>query len=150
MTSGGLPGQRNEHQPPLYFAADDLEYQAAFPHERLGMGAFRIALESVFNRIHEKPLQYTCFGKPNPSVYRHAEMMLGYLLQFSSPKTLYMIGDNPLVDVKGAVQAGHPWFSILTRTGVFRQKENHTLHPADMVVDTVEEAVDFILKRENA
>ncbi|XP_073119201.1 cardiolipin synthase (CMP-forming) / mitochondrial hydrolase fusion protein-like isoform X1 [Henckelia pumila] len=165
LTSGGLPGQQNEHQPPLYFAADDLEYQAAFPHERLGMGAFRIALESVFNRIHEKPLQYTSFGKPNPSVYRHAEMMLGYLLQFSSPsnnamtnadvgshslKTLYMIGDNPLVDVKGAVQAGHPWFSILTRTGVFRQKENHALHPADMVVDTVEEAVDFILKRENA
>ncbi|XP_073293345.1 mitochondrial hydrolase YKR070W-like isoform X1 [Primulina huaijiensis] len=165
LTSGGLPGQQNEHQPPLYFAADDLEYQAAFPHERLGMGAFRIALENVFNRIHEKPLQYTSFGKPNPSVYRHAEMMLGYLLQFSSSsndvmknvdvgshslKTLYMIGDNPLVDVKGAVQAGHPWFSILTRTGVFRQKENHTSHPADMVVDTVEEAVDFILKRENA
>jgi len=24
--------------------------QAAFPSERLGMGAFRIALESIFNR----------------------------------------------------------------------------------------------------
>ncbi|KZV36955.1 hydrolase family protein [Dorcoceras hygrometricum] len=128
------------------------------------MGAFRIALESVFNRIHEKPLQYTSFGKPNPSVFRHAEMMLEHL-QFSSPsdnlvknddvgehafRTLYMIGDNPLVDVKGADKAGHPWVSILTRTGVFRQKENHTLHPADVVVDTVEEAVDFILKRESA
>ncbi|KAG6391057.1 hypothetical protein SASPL_148805 [Salvia splendens] len=50
LTSGGIPGQKNWHQPPLYFAADDLQYQAAFPSERLGMGAFRIALESVFNR----------------------------------------------------------------------------------------------------
>lgn len=28
----------------------DYSIQAAFPSERLGMGAFRIALESVFNR----------------------------------------------------------------------------------------------------
>ena len=27
LTSGGLPGKENGHQPPLYFAADDLEYQ---------------------------------------------------------------------------------------------------------------------------
>lgn len=30
-------------------------------------------------------------------------------------------------------QAGHPWFSILTRTGVFRGKENHAVFPADLV-----------------
>ncbi|KAK4430855.1 putative CDP-alcohol phosphatidyltransferase class-I family protein C22A12.08c [Sesamum alatum] len=165
LTSGGVPGEENGQQPPLYFAADDLQYQAAFPSERLGMGAFRIALESVFNSIHDKPLEYTSFGKPNPFVFRNAEMILRHLLQSSCPgnvrtehadvglpsfKTLYMIGDNPLVDVKGAQQAGYPWFSILTRTGVFRQRENHTQYPADMVVDTVEEAVDFILKREDA
>ncbi|KAL0402419.1 UNVERIFIED_CONTAM: hypothetical protein Slati_4271800 [Sesamum latifolium] len=163
LTSGGVPGEENGQQPPLYFAADDLQYQAAFPSERLGMGAFRIALESVFNRIHDKPLEYTSFGKPNPFVFSNAEMILRHLLQFSTPgnvgtedvrlpsfKTLYMIGDNPLVDVKGAQQAGYPWFSILTRTGVFRQRENHTQYPADMVVDTVEEAVEFILRREDA
>ncbi|KAL0298632.1 UNVERIFIED_CONTAM: Haloacid dehalogenase-like hydrolase domain-containing 5 [Sesamum radiatum] len=163
LTSGGVLGEENGQQPPLYFAADDLQYQAAFPSERLGMGAFRIALESVFNRIHDKPLEYTSFGKPNPFVFSNAERILRHLLQFSSPgnvgtedvslpsfKTLYMIGDNPLVDVKGAQQAGYPWFSILTRTGVFRQRENHTQYPADMVVDTVEDAVEFILKREDA
>ncbi|XP_057799075.1 uncharacterized protein YKR070W isoform X6 [Salvia miltiorrhiza] len=135
LTSGGIPGEKSWHQPPLYFAADDLQYQAAFPSERLGMGAFRIALESVFNRIHEKPLELTCFGKPNPLVFRNAETILGHLLQSDvrrgngdpgpgSPsfKTLYMIGDNPLVDIKGAQQ----------------------------VVDTVEDAVAFILKREDA
>ena len=30
-------------------------------------------------------------------------------------------------------QAGHPWFSILTRTGVFRGKDNHAEFPADLV-----------------
>ncbi|XP_062015708.1 cardiolipin synthase (CMP-forming) / mitochondrial hydrolase fusion protein-like isoform X2 [Rosa rugosa] len=64
-------------------------------------------------------------------------------------KTLYMVGDNPLVDIKGARQAGHPWFSILTRTGVFKGKENHDEFPADLVVDTVEEAVDYVLKKES-
>ncbi|PRQ32410.1 putative HAD-like domain-containing protein [Rosa chinensis] len=44
--------------------------------------------------------------------------------------------------------AGHPWFSILTRTGVFKGKENHDEFPADLVVDTVEEAVDYVLKKE--
>ncbi|KAL8557530.1 hypothetical protein ACS0TY_004826 [Phlomoides rotata] len=165
LTSGGIPGENNGQQPPLYFAADDLQYQAAFPSERLGLGAFRIALQSVFNRIHDKPLEYVSFGKPNPFVFRNAETIFGHLLQTSaagnvrtenadswSPsfRTLYMIGDNPLVDVKGAQQAGCPWFSILTRTGVFRQRENHTQYPADLVVDTVEEAVEFILNREDA
>lgn len=30
-------------------------------------------------------------------------------------------------------QAGKPWFSILTRTGVFKGKGNHAEHPADLV-----------------
>ena len=30
-------------------------------------------------------------------------------------------------------QAGWPWFSILTRTGVFKGEENHSKFPADLV-----------------
>lgn len=30
-------------------------------------------------------------------------------------------------------QAGRPWFSILTRTGVFKGKENSSEFPADLV-----------------
>ncbi|KAJ9698267.1 hypothetical protein PVL29_007377 [Vitis rotundifolia] len=163
LRTGGLPGRETGHQPPLYFANDDLEYQAAFPSERLGMGAFRIALEAIFNRIHPKALEYTSFGKPSPSVFKNAETILSQLVSSlhhhleagnhgdagSHPfKTLYMIGDNPSVDINGARQAGHPWFSILTRTGVFKGKENHAKFPADLVVDTVEEAVDFLLTKE--
>ncbi|EEF32142.1 uncharacterized protein YKR070W isoform X2 [Ricinus communis] len=162
LRTGGLPGREIGHQPHLYFASDDLAYQAAFPSERLGMGAFRIALESVFNRIHPKPLEYTSFGKPNPFVFKNAETVLKQLSSLhcgTDPMdhmnaeihhftTLYMIGDNPSVDIRGARQAGRPWFSILTRTGVFKGTENYTEFPADLVVNTVEDAVDYILRKE--
>ncbi|XP_020224406.1 uncharacterized protein YKR070W [Cajanus cajan] len=163
LKTGGLPGRNVGPQPHIYFANDDLEYQTKFPSERLGMGAFRIALESIFNRIHPHTLDYTCFGKPHPSVFKNAEIVLQKLVPSlyddfydindnNTPyfKSLYMIGDNPAVDIRGARQTGHPWFSILTRTGVFKGKENHDKFPADLVVDTVEEAVDYILAKESA
>ncbi|XP_022156690.1 uncharacterized protein YKR070W-like [Momordica charantia] len=159
LRTGGLPGREFGHQPDLYFAHDDLEYQAAFPCERFGMGAFRIALESIYNRIHPHALQYTCFGKPNPLVFRNAEAVLKLVSSIDQNKTaannesrhfktLYMIGDNPAVDINGAIQAGSPWFSILTRTGVFKGRANHDKYPANLVVDTVEEAVEYIFKKE--
>ncbi|XP_064943922.1 mitochondrial hydrolase YKR070W-like isoform X3 [Musa acuminata AAA Group] len=160
LRCGGLPGKENGHQPPLFFAADDLEYQAVFPSERLGMGAFRIGLESIYNSIHSSPLEYTSFGKPNPFVFKNAESILTKLVthvcqvketmmgEKCAFNTIYMIGDNPKVDINGAKKVGHPWFSILTRTGVFRGKDNHEQYPADLVVDTVGDAIDFILKKE--
>ncbi|KAL0847211.1 hypothetical protein Bca101_020457 [Brassica carinata] len=159
LRTGGLPGKEFGPQPHLYFANDDLDYQTKFPTERLGMGAFRIALESIFNRIHDNPLDYTSFGKPNPFVFKNAENVLKEIATSTHShsnqgshhfKTLYMVGDNPKIDIRGARQAGSPWFSILTRTGVFKGKDNHSEFPADLVVDTVEEAVDFILTRESA
>ncbi|CAH8380777.1 unnamed protein product [Eruca vesicaria subsp. sativa] len=159
LRTGGLPGKEIGPQPHLYFANDDLDYQTKFPTERLGMGAFRIALESIFNRIHVNPLEYTSFGKPNPFVFKNAEDVLKEIATSTHSlsnkgshhfKTLYMVGDNPKIDIRGARQAGSPWFSILTRTGVFKGKDNHPEFPADLVVDTVEEAVDFILTRESA
>ncbi|BAT91923.1 hypothetical protein VIGAN_07056600 [Vigna angularis var. angularis] len=150
LKTGGLPGRNVGPQPHIYFANDDLEYQTKFPSERLGMGAFRIALESIFNRIHPHCLEYTCFGKPHPSVFKNAEIVLQKLVaslyddfydknhdKTSSFKTLYMIGDNPAVDIRGARQTGHPWFSILTRTGVFKGKENHDKFSADLVIPCV-------------
>ncbi|CAH9088079.1 unnamed protein product [Cuscuta epithymum] len=156
LRTGGLPGREVAHQPPIFFANDDLAYQALFPSERLGMGAFRVALESIYNSIHQKPLEYTSYGKPNPFVFKNAEATL---MQLQLPhqaatggmhsfKTLYMVGDNPSVDINGARQAGPPWFSILTRTGVFKGRVNESDFSADLVVDTVEDAVEYILSRE--
>ncbi|CAA2996708.1 uncharacterized CDP-alcohol phosphatidyltransferase class-I family [Olea europaea subsp. europaea] len=157
LSTGGLPGREIASQPPLYFANDDLSYQGLFPTERLGMGAFRIALESIFNRIYPNVLKYASYGKPNPSAFRTAENVLMQVVPHGSHpedgrqrtfKTLYMIGDNPSVDIRGAREAGSPWFSILTRTGVFKGEKNHANHPADLVVDNVEQAVDYILRKE--
>ncbi|PUZ41587.1 hypothetical protein GQ55_9G516700 [Panicum hallii var. hallii] len=161
LSTGGLPGSGKGDQPPLYFAADDLEYQAAFPSERLGMGAFRIALESIFNQINDHPLKYTSYGKPNPFVFKNAATILEKLVMSMYPNsqtskevkdcqfsTIYMVGDNPEVDINGASKAGHPWSSVLTRTGVFRGNDNDPQFPADTVVDTVEDAINYILEKE--
>ncbi|OEL22082.1 putative CDP-alcohol phosphatidyltransferase class-I family protein C22A12.08c [Dichanthelium oligosanthes] len=137
------------------------DLQAAFPSERLGMGAFRIALESIFNQINDHPLKYTTYGKPNPLVFKNAANILEKLVMSMYPNsqtlmelndcqfsTIYMVGDNPKVDINGASKAGHPWSSVLTRTGVFRGKVNDPHFPADAVVDTVEDAINYILEKE--
>lgn len=46
------------------------------------------------------------------------------------------------------MQAGPPWSPVLTRTGVFRGKDNDPQYPADLVVDTVEDAINCILEKE--
>ncbi|XWS75090.1 hypothetical protein CRYUN_Cryun01aG0055100 [Craigia yunnanensis] len=106
LRSGGLPGDANRKQPPLYFAADDLEYQ----------NCTREHLQQV--RINPKGLEYVSYGKPNPFVFKNAEAILSQLqsssfldhsqnngVPGSHPlETLYMIGDNPSIDVKGAQQ----------------------------------------------
>ncbi|KAL5217497.1 hypothetical protein ABZP36_018181 [Zizania latifolia] len=161
LSTGGLPGSGRGDQPPLYFASDDLEYQAAFPSERLGMGAFRIALESIFNQVNDHQLKYISYGKPNPFVFKNAANILEKLVMSIYPcslqtkelkdqhlSTIYMIGDNPKVDINGALKAGPPWLSVLTRTGVFRGKDNDPQFPADLVVDTVEDAINCILEKE--
>jgi ribonucleotide monophosphatase NagD (HAD superfamily) len=66
-------------------------------------------------RINDHPLKYTSYGKPNPLVFKNAANVLEKLVismyanqqtlkavndcQFS---TIYMVGDNPKVDINGA------------------------------------------------
>lgn len=64
--------------------------------------------------IHPHPLQYSAVGKPNPIAFKNAETALHQLHKQLIPdqdfdsispfETLYMIGDNPSVDIKGAQQ----------------------------------------------
>ena len=67
-----------------------------------------ILLIPIDPRINNKPLKYTSFGKPNPLVFKNAEAILEQLRSKISSgfhsrfKTLYMIGDNPSVDIFGA------------------------------------------------
>ncbi|MEW3851985.1 HAD hydrolase-like protein, partial [Pseudomonas aeruginosa] len=59
-------------------------------------------------------------------------------------KTIYMIGDNPEVDIQGGKNAGMK--TILLKTGVHSGSENSTEYRADYFVDDVTKAVDLILK----
>ena len=51
--------------------------------------------------------------------------------------------------MKGANAAGHPWMSVLVRTGMFQgaQGENDPTHPAKLLAADVREAVDIILQQ---
>ena len=71
---------------------------------------------SIAYRVHHNALEYVTYGKPNPFVFRNAEAVLSQLHPFYNSdnvkecvdsgsqdfETLYMIGDNPSVDTKGA------------------------------------------------
>lgn len=71
--------------------------------------------------IHSKALEFTSFRKPHPFVFKNAETVLKKLQQtphyldvdgivnngetgHQTFRTLYMVGDNPSVDIKGARQ----------------------------------------------
>lgn len=79
-------------------------------------------------RVHTHPLEYTTYGKPNPSMFKNAEILLHQLVQSLHQdthvashagthhfKTLYMIGDNPSVDIKGARQVCCCWIRDLVQ-----------------------------------
>ncbi len=61
---------------------------------------------------------------------------------------IFMVGDNPRADIRGANAAGAPWKSLLVRTGVFRDERlaNDPTDPAYRVVADVGEAVDHALE----
>lgn len=69
----------------------------------------------------------------------------------SSPQeafcSIFMVGDNPAADIRGANRAGAPWVPVLVRTGVWQGQQ---LQPGDapqVVVDDVLGAVQAGLHR---
>lgn len=158
-------GYQQDSQPPIYFSNPDLLWAAAYHLSRLGQGGFREALDGVWAAITGGPkegveLKKTVIGKPYRETYEFAENRLlshrEYLFgkHASSQKQLlkrvYMVGDNPESDIKGANDFQSPngveWISLLTRTGVYRDREGHkpTWQPT-AIVDDVKSAVQWAL-----
>lgn len=65
--------------------------------------------------MNDSPLKFTSYGKPNPFVFKNAEAVLAKIVSIihqnkemtnaglgHSFSTLYMVGDNPKVDINGA------------------------------------------------
>ncbi|CAJ2504300.1 Uu.00g116940.m01.CDS01 [Anthostomella pinea] len=65
---------------------------------------------------------------------------------------VYMVGDNPESDIRGANEyrspAGTDWTSVLVRTGVWSAERGEPKHTPRVVVDDVKAAVGWALERE--
>ncbi|KAF7131400.1 hypothetical protein CNMCM5793_004571 [Aspergillus hiratsukae] len=153
-------GYLQDGQPHLYFSNPDLWWAAAYHLPRLGQGGFREALEGTWAAITGGPskgveLKKTIIGKPYQGTYEFAERQLLrnrtriFGTDTAKPlRNVYMVGDNPESDIRGAnsYRSGHgsKWHSILVRTGVYRGGE-----PAwtpQVIVDDVQKAVEWGIK----
>lgn len=152
-------GYQQDNQPHLYFSNPDLWWAAAYPLPRLGQGGFREALEGVWAATTGGPskgieLKKTVIGKPYQGTYEFAERQLlrnrSKIFGTDLPplQRVYMVGDNPESDIRGANSYrsgfGSSWESILVRTGVYSGGD-----PAwtpKTVADDVQKAVQWALK----
>ena len=152
-------GFQQDEQPHIYFSNSDLWWASQHHLPRLGQGGFREALEGVWAAItggdaQGVELQKTIIGKPYAETYKYAEEVLHQRQKtllgdanVSPPRNVYMIGDNPESDIRGANEYVSPWqsqwSSILVRTGVFRgnQKDQAPRHIAADVRDAVQWAL---------
>jgi len=133
---------------PIYCTNNDLVYAGKFPLPRITFGAFNECLKHLYKIIYKKSLEIQHYGKPFEVTYRYAETHLKELAG-TELSNIYMIGDNPKSDIRGARAAG--WKTILVETGVFQRTsevDNDPHDPADYVVANVQEAINLILQLE--
>ncbi|KAI0537542.1 HAD-like domain-containing protein [Xylaria digitata] len=162
-------GWQADDQPHLYFSNHDLFWSAAYHLPRFGQGAFQAALAGIWNQITggKAEMKRTTIGKPYARTYGYAERVLAQwraeLLKKSGrvnpeaaaqPLTrVYMVGDNPESDIRGANEYRSPqgteWASILVRTGVWnKDRDGEPKHKPTAIVDDVKGAVGWALERE--
>ncbi|KAK7511751.1 cat eye syndrome critical region protein 5 precursor [Phyllosticta citriasiana] len=153
-------GYQQDAQPPLHFSNPDLWWAARYHLSRLGQGGFREALEGVWRKVTDgrATLQKHVYGKPYQATYefaekrllRHRETLFGAdAAQGTKLRTVYMVGDNPESDIRGAngyeSPVGTEWRSLLVRTGVYQEGSELSVKPTRIVPD-VSEAVKAALK----
>jgi HAD superfamily hydrolase (TIGR01456 family) len=158
-------GYQQDNQPPLFFSNPDLIWAAEYPLPRLGQGAIREALEGIWAALTGGPkagveLKKTVIGKPYRATYEFAEKRLlnhreELLKVFDGSKgdlkKVYMVGDNPESDIRGANNYKSPfgtnWASILVRTGVHKANTEPSVTPSKEV-DHVWDAVNWAVEQE--
>jgi HAD superfamily hydrolase (TIGR01456 family) len=161
-------GWQVDGQPDLYFSNHDLFWSAAYHLPRLGQGAFQAALAGIWSQITggKAEMRRTTIGKPYARTYAYAERVLGQwravLLKDTGSGTdpepapltrVYMVGDNPESDIRGANEyvspQGTEWASVLVRTGVWdKNRDGEPKYKPNAIVDDVQGAVEWALKHE--
>ena len=131
---------------------------------RLGQGGFQASLQGIWDATTGgSKLSRTVIGKPFPETYRYAERVLNkhrtqvlggngeQKRSVSQLKRVFMIGDNPESDIRGANEfessQGTEWTSVLVTTGVFRAGTTPAYKPK-VIVQDVFEAVKWALEQE--
>ncbi|KAI1417416.1 putative HAD superfamily hydrolase [Hypoxylon sp. FL1857] len=157
-------GWQRDGQPPLFFSNPDLFWSAAYPLPRFGQGAFQAAVAGVWREITggRADLERTVIGKPHARTYGYAEQVLnahratvlGVQPDRLEPlRTVYMVGDNPASDIRGANEyespVGTSWTSVLVRTGVWSpERGGEPAYTPKVIVDDVRKAVQWALEQE--
>jgi len=160
MSKGGYTGTLSEtfdEGPPIYFSHNDIVWSAAHENLRLGMIALRKVVETLFSELtHGKELNTIAFGKPQIGTFEFAARLLQQWRKDKyrinrAPETIYFVGDTQKSDIKGTNQfntkSKDEWYSILVRTGVFKEGTQPAYKPM-ATVDTVLDAVNHGMKRE--
>ena len=113
--------------PPLYFTNPDFLFSGRFSSPRLAQGAWRTALESIYQQYTGRSLPYQLMGKPELVTFRWAERMQQQRADEMGAGEVvrrYMIGDNTAADIRGGNRAG--WTSVFVRTGTIRRERGRT------------------------
>ncbi|KAJ2997769.1 hypothetical protein NUW58_g545 [Xylaria curta] len=159
--TGATSPNNRRSQIKLFFSHSDLEWKTQHANPRLAQGAFKTALSALWKDLSGNELKYSTYGKPTRETFQYGEAIL---LKHNESlneenrtnfriKTVYMIGDNPESDIKGAngykSRAGIDWKSVLVETGLYvpgsRPPSKPTYHALN-----VQDAVELALKEEEA
>lgn len=156
-------GWQQDGQPRLWMSNLDLVWKTQYHINRFGTGAFLEAFKGVWAAVTGgRDLSFEYMGKPSKLTYDYAHDRLlrdygrvsGRGDQQHPLRRVYMVGDNPESDIRGALEYTHDdgteYVPILVRTGVWRQTERERepkWQPA-VIVDDVLDAVVWALRNE--
>lgn len=154
-------GWQQDGQPHLYFSNPDLFWASSYHLNRLGQGGFQAALSGIWEVTTDgAQLEQTIIGKPHAHTYSYAEKVLnryraellgGTEREVGRLSRVFMVGDNPESDIRGANSYQSPygtdWSSILVNTGVHRPGTVAKYSPTVNVRDALE-AVKWALHQQ--
>jgi len=157
-------GWQQDGQPKLFFSNPDLFWATNHHMPRLGQGGFQASLQGIWDATtNAAVLERTVIGKPYPDTYKYAERVLNkHRIQMlggngevkkkvSRLERVFMVGDNPESDIRGANEFesahGTEWTSVLVKSGVFREGTQPKYMPKVIVKDALE-AVKWALREE--
>lgn len=184
---------QNDGQPALVFSNMDLLWSTGYHQPRYGQGAFRAAVRGAFAQVIKQTdgadirsinIRDFTFGKPKSEMYHFAASKLSDHftslwragskasedeVQLTQLKKVYMVGDNPESDIRGAVKwRDHlsrasksvrgenvpAWEACLVRTGVWDEEKTPLANlgrrgaQPDTVQDDVKTVLNWVLEKE--